>query len=172
MNPAVTLKEKVETVLKEVTRARAEDSPRRLKILAATVDPEIRNRLAELLEEFSIDAVWLKSVEAAKKLLSKEKIAACFCGFWLQDGTYRQLVSHIRRMRADTPVIIVSGPACPEESRDILAAMNLGSIDFLAYPYDKSDLKRIFRFAAETGKVPAGRESALIDAASIAGEAA
>ena len=172
MNPAVTLKERVETGLKEVTRARDEDSRRRFKILAATIDPEIRNSLAELLEEFSIEAVWLKSVEAAKNLLSREKIAACFCGFWLQDGTYRQLVSHIRRMRADTPVIIVSGPACPEESRDFLAAMNLWSIDFLAYPYDNSDLKRIFRFAAETGKLPARRESALIVPAPVAGEAA
>jgi DNA-binding NtrC family response regulator len=172
MNPAVTLKEKVETVLKEGTPASAEGSPWRLKILAATIDPDIRNSLTELLEGFSIDAVWLKSVEAAKNLLSREKIAACFCGFWLQDGTYRQLVNHIRQMRVATPVIIVSGPACPEESRDFLAAMNLGSINFLAYPFDKGDLKRIFQFATEIEHMPAGRESSLIVPGSVAGEAA
>ena len=158
MNPAAAFKEKVGTVFQE--------SARRPKILAATVDPEIRHGLTEALQEFSVDVIWLKSLEAARSILSREKIAACFCGFWLQDGTYRQLISQVRRMRVDTPVIIVSGPSCPDES-----AMNLGSIDFLAYPYGRNDLQRIFSIAEEIGKQSAAQESR-IARESFAGEAA
>src|SRR5579862_7655132 len=115
----------------------------RHKILVATIDAEICKGLTDLFTPFSLDAIWLKGVEAAKSVLAREKIAACLCGFWLQDGTYRELIRHIRRERLDVPVVIVSTPACPDEYRDFLAAVNLGAIDFLSYPYRSSDLDRM-----------------------------
>jgi FixJ family two-component response regulator len=49
----------------------------------------------------------------------------------------------LRRERIDIPAIIVSAPATPHEYRDYLAAMNLGTLDFLSYPYQKSDFERM-----------------------------
>lgn len=47
----------------------------------------------------------------------------------------------------DIPAIIVSAPTCPQEFRDYLAAMNLGALDVLSYPYEQSDFERMLEFA-------------------------
>ena len=147
MNSAVALKERVENILRRKSDVGGEHTPGRPTVLIATVDPEIRSGLSELIQSFSLNPIWLKGVEAAKSALARERIAACLCGFWLQDGTYRELVRHIRRERVEIPVIIVSAPACPNEYRDYLAAMNIGALDFLCYPYRKLDLERMLRSA-------------------------
>ena len=121
---------------------------RRPTVLIATVTPEICSDLNGLLESFSFNTIWLKGVEAAKNMLAKERVAACFCGFWLQDGTYRELVRHIRRERIEIPVILVSEPDCPHEYRDYLAALNIGALDFLSHPYRKCDLERMLQLGA------------------------
>jgi DNA-binding NtrC family response regulator len=162
MNPAVALKERVEGILRKRSDLDAEHDPGRPNVLVAMVDPEIRSGLAELLEAFPLNAIWLKGVEAAKNMLSKESIAACLCGFWLQDGTYRELVRHVRRERVEIPVIIVSAPACPHEYRDYLAAMNIGALDFLCHPYRKSDLERMLQLAIEAHSRSVRQQAPLI----------
>jgi DNA-binding NtrC family response regulator len=147
MNPAVGLKESVEGILGKRSDMNVEDASGRPTVLIVTIDPEIRSGLTELFQAFPLNTIWLKGVEAAKSVLAKERIAACLLGFWLQDGTYRELVRHIRRERVEIPVIIVSAPACPHEYRDYLAAMNIGALDFLYHPYRKSDLERMLRLA-------------------------
>ena len=116
-------------------------------MLIATIDTEIREALADLLEVASVNAIWVRSVEDVKTLVAREGIAACLCGFWLQDGTYREVIRHLRRERLDIPAIIVSAPSCPQEYRDYLAAMNLGALDFLSYPYQKSEFERMLESA-------------------------
>jgi hypothetical protein len=144
-----------------VLKAKAEEAPKKPKkmsdtvehgagiptILIATVAPEICGDLKGLLQTFSFNTIWSKGVEGAKSVLAKERIVACLCGFWLQDGTYRELVRHIRRENMEIPVILVSEPDCPHEYRDYLAAMNIGALDFLCHPYRKSDLEGMLRLA-------------------------
>jgi DNA-binding NtrC family response regulator len=132
-------------------------------ILIATVAPEIYNDLNGLLQPFSIHTIWAKGVEAAKRILAKQKIDACLCGFWLQDGTYRELVRHIRRESMEIPLVLVSEPDGPHEYRDYLAAMNIGALDFLCHPYKKTDLEGILRLAigAQAGSVP--KQASLVD---------
>jgi DNA-binding NtrC family response regulator len=122
-------------------------APSQPNILVATIDPEIHLGLTELFQSFSLNTIWLRGVESAKNMLARQKVAACFCGFWLQDGTYRELVRHIRRERMDIPVIIVSTPACPEKYPEYLSAINLGALDFLSHPYRKSDFERMLHAA-------------------------
>ncbi len=119
-----------------------ENTSKNSSVLIATVDADIYSGLSELFQTFSLNTIWSKSVEAAKRVLVRERVAACFCGFWLQDGTYRELVSHIRRQRVDIPMIIVSPPSCPHEYRDYLSAINICALDFLYHPFCKSDLAR------------------------------
>ena len=116
-------------------------------MLIATIDTEIREALADLLEMASINAIWVGSVEDVKALVARERIVACLCGFWLQDGTYREVIRHLWRERIDVPAVIVSAPSCPQEYRDYLAAMNLGALDFLSYPYQKRDFERMLESA-------------------------
>jgi DNA-binding NtrC family response regulator len=147
MNPAVVLKERVESNFMRKSVAGIHRTPGRPTVLIATIDTEIREALADLLEMACLNAIWVRSVEDVKTLVARGGIAACLCGFWLQDGTYREVIRHLRRERMDIPAIIVSAPSCPQEYRDYLAAMNLGALDFLCYPYQKSDFERMLESA-------------------------
>jgi len=143
MNPAAVLQERFERnhIRKSVSKiGRASGNP---TVLIATVEPEIREELSRLLETLSVNAIWVASVADVRSLIGKEKIAACLCGFWLQDGTYREVVRTLRRARIEIPAIIVSAPACPHESGEYLAALNIGVVDFLRFPYQRSDFERI-----------------------------
>ena len=146
-------------------KAKSENTPGRMSdnvdlrastptILIATVAPEICGDLKELLKTFSFNTVWTKGVEAAKSMLAKQKVVACLCGFWLQDGTYRELVRHIRRETLDIPLILVSEPDCPQGYRDYLAALNIGALDFLSHPYRKSDLEAMLGLAIAPRRLP------------------
>ena len=158
MNPAIVLKGQVEGNPKRKIRAQFRGAPNRSTVLIATVDPEIRVGLADLLEISSINAIWVGSVEDVKTVVARERIAACLCGFWLQDGTYREVIRHLRRERLDIPTIIVSAPACPQEYRDYLAAMNLGTLDFLCHPYQQSDFERMLESVIGTNVLSADRQ--------------
>lgn len=147
MNPAIVLRGQVGNNFTRKSATNIRRTPDRPTVLIATVDTEIRQGLADLLEIASINAIWVGSVEDVKTIVAKERIAACLCGFWLQDGTYREVIRHLRRGRLDIPAIIVSAPACPHEYRDYLAAMNLGALDFLCHPYQQSDLDRMLESA-------------------------
>jgi DNA-binding NtrC family response regulator len=150
MNPAVVLKEEVESNRMRKPVTSIHQTPGRPTVLIATMDPEIREGLADLLEFASIDGIWVRGVKDFKTLVVREQIAACLCGFWLQDGTYREVIRHLRRERIDIPAIIVSAPDTPHEYRDYLAAMNLGALDFLCYPYQQSDFERMLESAIGT----------------------
>jgi DNA-binding NtrC family response regulator len=147
MNPVLDLNERIENKsTRKVTQPDYQSFDPRT-VLIATIDQDIRAALTELLESANIKAIWVRSVKDFKALIAKERISACLCGFWLQDGTYREIVQHLRRERIDIPAIIVSAPACPQEFRDCLAAMNIGAIKVLSYPYQRSDFERMLEFA-------------------------
>jgi len=116
-------------------------------VLIATTDPDIRHTMAELLQAYAIDTLWASGMEEIKTALANRSVAACFCGFWLVDGTYRDVVRHLKRQNAEMPVIIVCAPTCPHEYRDYLAALNIRAFDFLCHPYRRIDLERILNSA-------------------------
>jgi len=116
-------------------------------VLIATTDPDIRNTMAELLQSYAINTLWASGMEEIKTALANQNVAACFCGFWLVDGTYRDVVRHLKRQNAEMPVIIVCAPTCPHEYRDYLAALNIRAFDFLCHPYRRMDLERILNSA-------------------------
>ena len=151
MNTGFVLAEKVDAALLEKAEPTFHKSPSRPSVLVATIDSEIREGLAELVESAGVSAIWVSAVKDLKTVVAKERVVACFCGFWLQDGTYREVVRHLRRERKETPAIIVSGPACPREYRDYLTAVNFGALDYLCYPYDQSDFQRMLESAIEAG---------------------
>lgn len=112
-------------------------------ILLATVDPDIRASMSVLLDSYRVKALSITRLEELRVALSRETISACFCGFWLVDGTYRDVVRQLRRQPNEIPVIVLCGPGCSEEYRDYLAALNIRAFDYICYPYRKADLERI-----------------------------
>jgi DNA-binding NtrC family response regulator len=116
-------------------------------VLVATVDSAIRQSMQELLQMYPLKTICAKALEEVKTVLARETVAACFCGFWLLDGTYRDVVRHLKRQPVEIPAIIVCAPACPNEYRDYLAALNIRAFDFICHPYRRTDLERILRAA-------------------------
>ena len=150
MTPSVTYP----LSLQQPARASAAEmpAPGRLSVLMATTDPEIRQSLTELLEECQVTAVWANSIAEVKSAIERGEVSACFCGFWLVDGTYRDVISHLKRRNTEVPVIIVCAPTCPQEYKDYLASLNIRVFDFICHPYRRDDLERILASATGTRK--------------------
>ena len=133
------------TVLHRESAAQIQPSSEQPVVLLATTDPVISYSMGALLEMYPVRTLWAKSVGEARALLAKENVSACFCGFWLVDGTYREVVRLLKQQPVEVPAIIVCEPACPNEYRDYLAALNIRAFDFICHPYRKTDLERILQ---------------------------
>jgi DNA-binding NtrC family response regulator len=131
----------------QIRSSRAQEIPDAPTVLVAALDWQVRSGLSAVLPSFAINAEWVSSVAEATRVLDSTDISACLCGYWLEDGTFKDLARHIRRFTAKIPVIAVSAPACRNEYRDYLAAMNIGAFEFLCHPYQKTDLDRVLRQA-------------------------
>ena len=112
-------------------------------VLLATVDPDIRASMSTLLDSYNVKAVSVTRLEELRFALARERVSACFCGFWLVDGTYRDVVRQLRHQPSEIPVIVVCAPGCSQEYRDYLAALNIRAFDYICYPYRRADLERI-----------------------------
>jgi len=130
-----------------IPSSRAHEVPDAPIVLVAALDWQVRSGLSAALKTFAINTEWVSSVSEATRVLAAKDISACLCGYWLEDGTFKDLARHIRRSTAKIPMIAVSAPACRNEYRDYLAAMNIGAFEFLCHPYQKTDLDRVLRQA-------------------------
>ncbi len=147
MNTVLTATEQLHGLHSTVDFRLASEEP---TILVASGDPGISDNMAKLLEPYPINTVWVKGSVDARVWLATDQVTACLCGFWLEDGSCRDLVKQAKRQAPATPVIIVSTPACMNEYREYLAAMNAGAFDFFCYPYRRLELERILRRAITT----------------------
>jgi DNA-binding NtrC family response regulator len=145
MDQAAPASKNSATVLHRELAAQFQPSLEQPVVLVATTDPVISDSMRALLQMYPLRTLWAKGVGEVRALLAKENVAACFCGFWLVDGTYRDVVRLLKRQPVEVPAIIVCEPACPNEYRDYLAALNIRAFDFICHPYRKTDLERILQ---------------------------
>jgi DNA-binding NtrC family response regulator len=115
------------------------------RVLLATTDSEIRHSISDLLHGYKIKTLLATGLSEIKSALTKNDISACFCGFWLIDGTYRDVVRYLHLQRAEIPVIVVCARNCSKEFGDYLKALNIRACDFISYPYRETDMERIFQ---------------------------
>jgi DNA-binding NtrC family response regulator len=127
--------------------SRPQEIPDAPTVLVAAIDWQVRIGLSSVLPFFAINTVWVSSIAEATKVLATRDVSVCLCGFWLEDGTFKDLARHIRRSEARISLVAVSAPPCRNEYRDYLAAMHIGAFDFLCHPYQKTDLDRVLRQA-------------------------
>lgn len=142
------------SVLQNGTRPRASKEVARgmPNVLIATSDSTIRRSMGELLDGYEINTLWADSVAEIKAALAEDGILAFFCGFWLVDGTYRDVISHMKRQHLEVPVVIVCAPTCPQEYKDYLASLNIRTFDFICHPYRRDDVVRILDSAMTSRK--------------------
>ena len=123
--------------------------------------------MGALLEMYPLRTLWAKSVGEVRASLAKENLAACFCGFWLVDGTYRDVVRLLKRQPVEVPAIIVCEPACTDEYRDYLAALNIRAFDFICHPYRKTDLERILQATLSQRALAARLRGSMMDTSNV-----
>lgn len=148
MSTMASIPNRVEAVVGSRFARRNQNEAASLLIVSA--DAQLRNDLSEAL-----DGRWSRvqsgtGAETAMRLMARNKVAACLCGFQLEDGTYRDVVKCAKRQNIEIPVIIVSTPNGPNEYREYLAAMNTGAFDFLCHPYQKRELERMLGLAVRS----------------------
>jgi DNA-binding NtrC family response regulator len=147
MNPATPASDNLTKDLHAESAQQFESVPAEPTVLMATIDPTISSSMRDLLAMYPLRTLWARSVAEVRAVLAKENVAACFCGFWLVDGTYRDVVSLLKHRPVEVPAILVCEPTCPNEYRDYLASLNIRAFDFICYPYRKTDVERILRAA-------------------------
>lgn len=116
-------------------------------VVIASNDPEVRRSLSQILTDCGLAVEFVAGFTETREFFSRENIAACLCGFALEDGTYRDVVKFYRHQSPEVPVIIASTPECCNEYDEYLASMNVGAFDFLCYPYQRTEVQRILRIA-------------------------
>jgi|GEM_PF-1313679 len=129
-----------------ISQGRAPESESPL-ILVATADSSLRESLKEVPLGELARVEYVSGARQAIERLQTGCVAACLCGFRLEDGTFREVVKEAKRQEIEVPIIIVSTPHCPNEYREYLAAMNAGAFDFLCHPYQKREVHRILDLA-------------------------
>src|SRR5271169_1271669 len=144
MSQSAMAEAKVTSVPHDVPEA-IESLLSRQTVLIASAEPAVSGSLRDLLQVYPLKTIWAKSVSEVRAVVAKENVTACFCDFWLVDGTYRDVVRHLRRQPVEIPTVIVCEPACSHEYRDYLSALNIRAFDFMCHPYSKIDLERILR---------------------------
>jgi DNA-binding NtrC family response regulator len=155
------------TVLHRESGSQFQQSIEQPVVLVATTDPVISDSMRALLQMYPLRTLWAKGVGEVRALLAEENISACFCGFWLVDGTYRDFVRLLKRQPVEVPTIIVCEPACPNEYRDYLAALNIRAFDFICYPYRKTDLERILQATLSERARAARLRGSMVDTMSV-----
>jgi DNA-binding NtrC family response regulator len=128
--------------------------PGRSSIVLATTDAQILDGMGELFRGYRVNTIWARGIEEVRTALAEQDVLACFCGFWLVDGTYRDVVRLLKHQRADVPMVIVCSPGCPQEYRDYLAALNIRAFDFICHPYRNMDLERILESVVALRNAP------------------
>jgi hypothetical protein len=125
MDQAASVTNKPANVLRHESTVQFQSSGEQPVVLVATTDPVISYSKGALLQMYPLRTLWAKGVGEVRVLLAKENVAACFCGFWLVDGTYRDVVRLLKHQPVEVPAVIVCEPSCPNEYRDYLAALNI-----------------------------------------------
>jgi DNA-binding NtrC family response regulator len=117
-------------------------------VLIATVDPQLRDGLAELLQQFCLRTIWVKSVADAKHWLAIDNVAVCLCGLWLEGSTCSDLVESLTDPAEEIPVIIAtSASAFASEYQHHLAALNIGAFEVICYPCSAGEFQKTLELA-------------------------
>ena len=167
MDHAAAVSKDLATDLHRESAVQFQSSVEEPVVLVATTNAVIRFNMGALLEMYPLRTLWAKSVGEVHALLAKENLAACFCGFWLVDGTYRDVVRLLKRQPVEVPAIIVCEPACTNEYRDYLAALNIRAFDVICHPYRKTDLERVLRATLSQRALAARLRGSMMDTANV-----
>ncbi|HEV2862236.1 MAG TPA: HD domain-containing phosphohydrolase [Pyrinomonadaceae bacterium] len=105
---------------------------RSARVLIADDEPEIRSVLAELLQK-SYDCEAVGSGEAALERLGRREFDLVISDIMMGGMTGLDLIPHVRRLRPDAVVVMISGVQTVESA---IGALRAGAFDYVMKPFD------------------------------------
>ena len=112
--------------------------------LVVSSDEEVSQKLAGIMSQCGLATFLAFSVGESRRILDHHQVCLVLCDDRLIDGKYEHILSAKGRLRAKTPVIVVSPTG---DWPDYLKAICAGAFDYLAYPPIPGDLPRAIRHA-------------------------
>lgn len=108
------------------------------RAIVACTDPEIRQVLTRVLDEFGLQSVVSETLDDAKSLLKREETAIAFVQPNFRKGSFREVLRVADGPRPRVPVIV-----CSEfyDKELYIEAMSLGAFDYLAFPYRREEVE-------------------------------
>jgi len=103
-------------------------------------EPDIRELLKITLERMGIAATAAEDLAAARALLAERRFDLCLTDMRLPDGNGIDLVEHIQKNYADTPVAVITAHGNMEAA---ISALKTGAFDFVSKPVDLQVLRNL-----------------------------
>jgi DNA-binding NtrC family response regulator len=110
-----------------------------LKGLVVSSDDQVRRRLAEILWQCGLAAVFASTVAESALVLSAHNVFLVLCQDCMADGRYEDIAVMADQASKKVPVIVVSRTG---DWPEYLTAIRAGAFDYVAYPPILGDLER------------------------------
>lgn len=108
-----------------------------MKILLIEDDLDLGNGVRIALANQGMDAIWVRTLEDARRQLESTGCDLVLLDLGLPDGDGISLLSHIRRVRQGLPVLILSAR---DALSDRLRGLDGGADDYLVKPFELAEL--------------------------------
>ncbi len=119
-----------------------------ITVLTVSADADDSISFAELLKPNRCEIQVAKTCREALRKISECAPAVVACERELPDGSWRDLVSLIHKLKDQPPVIVMSRNA---DERLWAEVLNLGGYDVLAKPLEKREVSRVVAMACRFG---------------------
>ncbi len=115
-----------------------------LDVLVACADTEVSRKISAVAARRGLRVVPAATVQQAREALDAGRVGLVFCEERLADGDFRDLLLSISRAAARIPLVVMARVG---EWQEYLRAVSLGAFDFIAPPFRRPELERLFHNA-------------------------
>jgi two-component system response regulator PilR (NtrC family) len=126
-----------------------------LPVLVVSCRPENRRMLLRVFDGLPIDGYSAPTIQQAKEALRLRPFALVFCEERLSDGSYIDLLRHVRSSFEDIRFVVM---LCTGEWEEYLEALRLGAEEVLRCPLQPTDVD-LALIHAMRGSAPSGNQT-------------
>src|SRR3954463_11481053 len=127
------------------------------RVLIVDDEADIRELLSLTLQRMGLDTDCAAGEFEATQFMQKHSYDLCLTDMRLPDGDGLQLLDHVSRHFASTPVAVITAHGSAENA---VAALKAGAFDYLAKPVSLSQLRALVRSALKLPRANAATKKA------------
>lgn len=115
-----------------------------LEVLVVCADREVSKKISAVAARRGLRVVLAATVQQARETVAAGRVGLVFCEERLADGDFRDLLLSVSRAAERIPLVVMARVG---EWQEYLRAVSLGAFDFIAPPFRRPELERLFRNA-------------------------